>query len=124
MGASSEQVRGLRRGVVGPARVIAFGTSIVAPAGSVVTLLILVMAYAGFAYTLVNLLPFIAFGWLMLGAVAAAVLRRRRPAAFEALGRAVPSGERERGAGSALYEGQFPGSGDGLAPGADSEFPV
>jgi amino acid transporter len=76
------------------------------------------------AYTLVNLLPFIAFGWLLLGAVAAAVLRRRRPATFEALGRAVPPGERERGAGSALQECQFPGSGDGLASGGDSEFPV
>ncbi len=31
--------------MVGPARVIAFGTSIVAPAGSAVTLLILVIAY-------------------------------------------------------------------------------
>ena len=56
------------------------------------------------AYTLVNLLPFIAFGWLLLGAVAAVVLRRRRPATFKALGRTVPPGERERGAGSALQE--------------------
>jgi hypothetical protein len=52
----------------------------------------------------VNLLPFIAFGWLLLGAVAAVVLRRRRPATFKALGRTVPPGERERGAGSALQE--------------------
>jgi amino acid transporter len=38
-------------------------------------------------YTLVNLLPFIAFGWLAVGAVAAAVLRTRRPAIFGRLGR-------------------------------------
>jgi amino acid transporter len=39
------------------------------------------------AYTLVNLLPFVALGWLCLGAVAAAVLRSRRPASFKTLGR-------------------------------------
>ena len=39
------------------------------------------------AYTLVNLLPFAALGWLGLGAIAAAVLRSRRPASFKALGR-------------------------------------
>ena len=38
------------------------------------------------AYTLVNLLPFTGLGWLCLGAIAAAVLRARRPAAFAALG--------------------------------------
>ncbi len=32
------------------------------------------------AYTLMNLLPFVALGWLLLGLVAAAVLRARRPA--------------------------------------------
>jgi amino acid transporter len=39
------------------------------------------------AYTLMNLLPFIAFGWLLIGAVAAGLLRARRPAVFQALGR-------------------------------------
>ena len=38
------------------------------------------------AYTLVNLLPFAALGWLCLGAVAVSVLRTRRPASFEILG--------------------------------------
>jgi amino acid transporter len=37
--------------------------------------------------TLMDLLPFAALGWLCLGAIAAAVLRARRPAAFAALGR-------------------------------------
>jgi hypothetical protein len=41
MSAGSEQVRGLAQGVVGSARVIAFGTSIVAPTASAVTLLAL-----------------------------------------------------------------------------------
>ena len=39
------------------------------------------------AYTLVNLLPFVALGWLCLGIIAAGVLRARRPANLEALGR-------------------------------------
>jgi amino acid transporter len=39
------------------------------------------------AYTLVNLLPFAALGWLGVGAVVARVLRARRPAAFETLGK-------------------------------------
>jgi amino acid transporter len=39
------------------------------------------------AYTLVNLLPFAALGWLCLGVIAAAVLRNRRPASFKTLGR-------------------------------------
>src|SRR5689334_12100572 len=40
-------------------------------------------------YTLANLLPFISVGWLLIGAIAAAILRARRPATFQALGRAV-----------------------------------
>jgi amino acid transporter len=36
---------------------------------------------------LIDRLPFVALGWLCLGAVAAVVLRRRRPASFEKLGR-------------------------------------
>jgi amino acid transporter len=39
------------------------------------------------AYTLMNLLPFIAFGWLLIGAGIAGLLRARRPAVFQALGR-------------------------------------
>jgi amino acid transporter len=38
------------------------------------------------AYTLVNLLPFAALGWLCLGVIAAGILRARRPAGLEALG--------------------------------------
>ena len=38
------------------------------------------------AYTLVNLLPFLALGWLCLGVIAAGVLRAKRPASLEALG--------------------------------------
>ncbi len=37
--------------------------------------------------TLIDLLPFAALGWLCLGVIAAGVLRARRPASFEALGR-------------------------------------
>jgi len=39
------------------------------------------------AHRLVDLLPFIALVWLGAGAVAAAVLRARRPSSFETLGR-------------------------------------
>ena len=38
-------------------------------------------------HRLVDLLPFAALGWLCLGAIAAGVLRTRRPASFETLGR-------------------------------------
>ena len=41
------------------------------------------------AYTLTNLLPFISLGWLLIGAIAAGILRARRPATFQALGGAV-----------------------------------
>jgi hypothetical protein len=34
-----------------------------------------------------DLLPFAALGWLVLGVIAAAVLRTRRPASFEMPGR-------------------------------------
>jgi hypothetical protein len=108
MAASSQEGRGLARGVVGSAWVIAFGSSIVAPAGSVVTALVLVVSFAGFAfrtefreefrlwrhllvpgaaallflfplwgilrppaYTLMGALPFMALGWLCVGAIAA-----------------------------------------------------
>ena len=47
------------------------------------------------AYTLVNLLPFTALGWLCLGVIAAAVLRARRPASFETLGRVFMPAEKE-----------------------------
>jgi amino acid transporter len=46
------------------------------------------------AYTLVNLLPFAALGWLCLGIIAAGVLRARRPASFQTLGKVFMPGER------------------------------
>ena len=58
MGANSRQARGLARGIVGSARVTAFGTSIVAPAASVITVLVIVVSYAGFASPLVVLITF------------------------------------------------------------------
>ena len=48
------------------------------------------------AYTLANLLPFIFLGWLLIGAMAAGILRARRPVTFQALGRAVaPNPDRQ-----------------------------
>jgi amino acid transporter len=46
------------------------------------------------AHKLVDLLPFVALGWLCLGAIAAGVLRARRPATFEALGRVFMPGKK------------------------------
>ncbi len=43
---------------------------------------------------LMGLLPFVALGWLCLGAIGAAVLRRRQPASFETLGRVFAPAER------------------------------
>ena len=56
MDASGDESRGLARGVVGSARVIAFGASNVAPAGAVVGGLVIVVSYAGFASPLVVLI--------------------------------------------------------------------
>jgi amino acid transporter len=56
--ADSDESDGLARGVVGSARTIAFGTSIVAPSASAATVLVLVVAYAGFASPLVVLITF------------------------------------------------------------------
>lgn len=47
MVAGSDEAGGLARGVVGSARTIAFGTSIVAPSASAATVLALVVAFAG-----------------------------------------------------------------------------
>jgi len=59
MGIGSQEARGLARGAIGSVRVVAFGTSIVAPAASVVTVLILMVSYAGFASPLVVLITFV-----------------------------------------------------------------
>ena len=56
--AGSDEAGGLARGVVGSARTIAFGTSIVAPSASAATVLVLVVAFAGFASPLVVLITF------------------------------------------------------------------
>jgi amino acid transporter len=58
--AASHQARGLAHGVVGSARVIAFGVSGVAPAGSVVGGLVILVSYAGFASPLVVVIAFVA----------------------------------------------------------------
>ena len=45
------------------------------------------------AYTLVNLLPFLALGWLALGIIVVGVLRVRQPASFQTLGKVFIPGE-------------------------------
>ena len=67
------------------------------------------------AYTLVNLLPFTALGWLCLGIIAAAVLRARRPASFETLGRIFMPAEKENRSSKDAGPGQ-------QAPGAVREM--
>ena len=50
------------------------------------------------AHTLADLLPFAALGWLCLGAIAVGVLRARRPASFETLGRVfMPATDSQEG---------------------------
>jgi hypothetical protein len=46
------------------------------------------------AHRLMDLLPFVALGWLCLGIIVAAVLRSRRPASFETLGQVFAPAER------------------------------
>ena len=77
-GTSTGQVTGLAHGAVGPARVIAFGASNVAPAGAVVAGLIIVVGYAGFASPLVVL---IAFAASLCCASSVAEFARRLPSA-------------------------------------------
>jgi amino acid transporter len=78
MSADPQQARGLARGIVGSARVTAFGTSIVAPAASVITALVFVLAYAGFASPLVVL---ITFAGSLCCALSIAEFARRVPSA-------------------------------------------
>jgi amino acid transporter len=70
--------RELARGVIGAARVTAFGVSNVAPAGAVVGGLIIVVAYAGFAAPLVVLIALVAS---LCCAVSIAEFARRLPSA-------------------------------------------
>jgi len=78
MGVHSHETAGLAQGIVGPARVIAFGTSIVAPAATVITALVIVVAYAGFASPLVILITFVAS---LCCAISIAEFARRVPSA-------------------------------------------
>ena len=78
MSASSDEGSGLARGVVGLARIIAFGASNVAPAGAVVGGLVIVVSYAGFASPLVVL---IAFAASLCCASSIAEFARRLPSA-------------------------------------------
>jgi amino acid transporter len=77
MGANRQET-GLARGIVGSARVTAFGTSIVAPAASVITALVIVISYAGFASPLVVLITFAAS---LCCALSIAEFARRVPSA-------------------------------------------
>ncbi len=78
MGVGSLDAGALARGVVGPARVIAFGASNVAPAGAVVGGLVIVVSYAGFASPLVVL---VAFAASLCCASSIAEFARRMPSA-------------------------------------------
>ena len=75
---SDEETRGLARGIVGSARVTAFGTSLVAPAASVITVLVIMASYAGFASPLVVL---ITFAGSLCCALSIAEFARRVPSA-------------------------------------------
>jgi hypothetical protein len=46
------------------------------------------------AHALADLLPFVALGWLCLGAIVAGVIRAQRPASFETLGRVFMPAEK------------------------------
>ncbi len=78
MGANGPQARGLAHGIVGSARVTAFGTGVVAPAGSVIAGLVIVVSYAGFASPLVVLITFVAS---LCCAISIAEFARRVPSA-------------------------------------------
>ena len=68
----------MRKRRFGSARVTAFGTSIVAPAASVITALVIVVSYAGFASPLVVL---ITFAGSLCCALSIAEFARRVPSA-------------------------------------------
>jgi hypothetical protein len=54
------------------------------------------------AHALVDLLPFVALGWLGLGIVTVGILRARRPASFDTLGRVfVPADGDQEGSARA-----------------------
>src|SRR5215472_16261041 len=70
---------GLAPGIVGSARVTAFGTSFVAPAVSVISVLIVMMSYAGFAS------PLLVAGEMdVIAALAITILVKTGPAHYSA----------------------------------------
>jgi len=77
MRANGREVRGLAHRIVA-SRVTAFGTSIVASAASVITALVIVVSYAGFASPLVVLITFVAS---LCCALSIAEFARRVPSA-------------------------------------------
>ena len=77
-GTGGDEGCGLAHGAVGPARVIGFGASNVAPAGAVVGGLVIVVSYAGFASPLVVL---VAFAASLCCASSIAEFARRLPSA-------------------------------------------
>ncbi|HEY6322176.1 MAG TPA: amino acid permease [Thermoanaerobaculia bacterium] len=78
MSTGSHEARGLAHGVIGSARVIAFGLSNVAPAGSVAAGLFILVSYAGFASPLVVV---VAFAASLCCASSIAEFARRLPSA-------------------------------------------
>jgi len=78
MTANRHETGGLAKGVVGRVRVTAFGTSLVAPAVSVITVLIVMTSYAGFASPLVVV---ITFAGSLCCALSIGEFARRLPAA-------------------------------------------
>ena len=78
MNAGRYEPGGLAEGVVGSARLIAFGASTIAPAGAVVAGMVVLVSYAGFASPLVVL---IAFGASLCCASSIAEFARRLPSA-------------------------------------------
>jgi amino acid transporter len=76
--AGGREARELAHGAVGPARLIAFGASNVAPAGAVVGGLVIVVSYAGFASPLVVA---VAFAASLCCASSIAEFARRLPSA-------------------------------------------
>ena len=118
MSADPQEARGLARGIVGSARVTAFGTSIVAPAASVITALVIVLSYAGFASPLVVLITFVAS---LCCALSIAEFARRLPSAGWAYTYFDPP---RLVRASPLEQPQLAGLGDRLAAGGGPQLAV
>ena len=91
MVASSRETRGLAHGAAGVALTSAYASLLVAG-----TLHVTIGAWTLFLVILaIVVLPFMALGWLCIGAIAAGLLRTRRPATFRTLGRVSVPVDRE-----------------------------